>query len=1148
MLNFPAIKTKLDSQYNISPSQKTILEWNYNATAGVNSIQIDNVDLYTFDTEKSELKLNESSSVYNKYYESLFPATAPFSFIRPGEYAVHNNAYVGGIVKGFFGSTTSGVASYKYTEPKRNYFVSTHDNYKYWAFVRSGQSSTAVNKAISANYDRDIRVNKIVIKFETAHTIPTSYAVDLKVGGSWVEAYASTTPLTNGGLILYRGASAWSTTKHTSPSIDTNIVTATGIRLRVISVNTGYAPLEVIEISPRLEVDITSEVLNWSVDKTMFEEHEVLPIGYISSNSAEVAFDNTFNQFSYENTDAKYYGMLDKRVGIKIYAVIDSTDIIQFTGFIDSWNIEADRMATIDCYDMAKVLQQTQGSDMLVGPNTQIGKFARILFDSIGLNELQIDIGVESNNGTNVPETTSVKLFWMSQDQTFWEALQEFCISQQCVAFFDEYGRPVFKTRKKALDYATTEQVLTYESTGSVIPNIISVSQSARPRIGNLTVKYAQRGFDTQNDIESAYKAKTAVGQSAPMYQTTTFLDTLWQPEDGWTLGATPLVASIGLNDTEITVESPEIVKFVDKTGKQDFIMSSGLPSFSGYFFINGEIIYYGATRFWAVYNDGTPAGPIDIADRDQYQSKVMSNPNLVVLTHTGKLVNVKRGQFNTEKKAHSTNVSTAGTWTIEQFKIGESTSTTVGSGTPTFSIKNRTIKLSTSNATTGKAKLEAITKNEERRKHVQIARVNLKSNSYRRFETNLRFFRPDGADSKMGEIDSIAGIMFDHNADNNSGYYVELGLEGTTVGYKDLTATKEKIIENKSILIYKIKADGTREILGYGDAPKGVAKKYVGPTSTFPDSVSFDTAVNYDIQVARTKRLGSNWINLYVMGQLILQAEDKAPLSPTGVAGVFVRGDTTAEFNKFAAWDTNGTLALDQDNGSVADSALGFMTEVIVSGNMGIPTKASIGNTYDFFEFYPMMREIRIAEFDYTKYPATPIKISAGAASSSYGVAILYSTAFRAKIAVINESNYPVSLYSVFPGAASAPYPKLIGHVIKKYDSKEYKTTISTAKADDAKFELDSEWVQSEKEAIDIAEFIKKNSSIVKAGKTNDATILDMDIFMNPLLQLGDTVDVIYGPLGLNSSSHSFIISGISQSFENGLSTSVKLQEVSNV
>ena len=1148
MLNFPAIKTKLDTQHNISPSQKTILEWNYNATAGISSIQIDDVDLYKFDSETSALKLDETSTKYNKYHESLFPATAPFSFIRPGEHAVHNNQYVGGIVKAFFGSTVSGLSNYKYTEAKRNYFTSTHDNYKYWAFIRTGQNSTAVGKSISANYDRDIRTNKIVIKFETAHTVPTSYAVDLKVSGAWTQVYASTTALTNGGLILYRGATTWSTTKHTAPSINANIATATGIRLRVISVNTGYAPLEVIEISPRLEVDITSEVLNWSVSKTMFEDHEVLPIGYISSNSADVSFDNTFNQFSYENTDAKYYGMLDKRVGIKIYAVIDSVDIIQFTGFVDSWSVSADKEASINCYDMAKVLQQTAGSDMLIGPNTQIGKFARILFDSVGLNELQIDIGTETNNGTVVPESTSVKLFWMSKDETFWDVLQEFCISQQCVVFFDEYGRPVFKTRKKALDYATTEQVLTYEDTGTVLSNIVSLSQSARPRIGNLSVKYAQRGFDTQNDIQAAYKAKGLIRQESPMYQTTTFLDTLWQPEDGWTLGATPLVSSIGLNDTEITIESPEIVKYVDKTGKTEFAMNAGLPSFSGYFFINGEIIYYGATRFWAVYNDGTPAGNIDIADRDQYESKVMSNPNLVVLTHTGKLVNVKRGQFNTEKKAHTTDSSSAGTWAIEQFKIGETTSTSVGSGAPTFSIKNRTIKLATGNVTTGKTALDKITKNEERRKHIQIARVNLKSNSYRRFETNLRFFRPAGADSKTGEIDSIAGIMFDYNADNNSGYYVEIGLEETTVGYKNLSNNPEKVIENKSILIYKLKANGTREILGFADATKGIAKKYLGPTSTYPDSVSFSSETNYDIQIARTKRLGSNWINLYVMGQLILQAEDKSPLSATNVAGVFVRGDTTAEFNKFAAWDTNGTSALDQDNGSIADSALGFMTEVIMTGNMGTPTKASIGNTYDFFEFYPLMREIRVAEFDYTKFPATPIKISAGAAASSYGVAILYATAFRAKIAVINESNYPVSLYSVFPGSPSAPYPKLIGHVIKKYDSKEYKTTISTAKADEAKFDLDSEWVQSEKEAIDIAEFIKKNSSIVKSGKTNDATILDVDIFLNPLLQLGDTVDVIYGPLGLSSSSHSFIISGISQSFDNGLSTTVRLQEVANV
>ena len=1144
MLNFPAIKTKLNTEHNLVPSQKVWLEWNYNVTAGITNIQVDNVDLYTYDNENAELKINESSSVYNAYSESLFPATAPFSFIRPGEHAVHNGQYVGGIVKGVFGSP-SGISSYNHTSATRNYFCSKHDNYKYWAFLRKDQSSSTVNKSISAIYDRDIRVNKVVIKFETAHTVPTSYAVDLRVAGAWSEIYSSTTPLTTGGLILYRGASSWTTAKHTSPSIDSNIVTATGIRVRVNSVNVGYSPLEIIEVSPRLEVNISDDVLNWNVEKTLFEDHEVLPVGYISSNSASVSFDNTFNQFSYENSSAKYYGMLDKRIGVKIYSVIDNTDIPQFTGFVDSWDIKPDNDATIDCYDMAKVLQQTQGSDMLLGPDVPIGRFIRILFDSIGLNELSINTGSDIINSVSVPEKTSVKLFWMSKNDTFWDSLQEFCISHQCVVYFDEYGKPVFKTRKKALATAnTSDQVFTYEDTDQELSNIVSISQSAKPRIGNLIVKYSPRGFDTQNDIESAYQATTAIKQKAPIYKSTTFYDTLWQPDEGWILGAAPIVKTIGLTDTEITIESPEIVKFVDKdSGRTEFIMNSGLTSFSGYFFINGEIIYYGATRFWAVYNDGTPAGNIDIANKEEYMSKVMSNPNLNYLMHTGKLVNLKRGQFNTPVKQHLTDISSSGSWSIEQFKIGEQTSTAIGS--PTFSIKNRTIKLATGNKTTGKQTLAEIKKAEERRKHIQIARVQLSANNYRRFETNVRFTRPAGADLKSGEIDSIGGIVFDYNPDTNAGYYVEIGLEETTSSFKTLNNNEQSVIENKSILIYKINAAGERDIIGYADAPKGVAKKYINSTSIYPDSISFSSQTNYDIQIARTKRTGSNWINLYVMGQLILQAEDKSPLPLTNNAGVFVRGDSTAEFNKFAAWDTDGTDSLDQDGGFIADSSLGFMTQVIVNGSMSAPSKNTVQKKYDFFEFYPMMREIRVVEFDYTKYPATPVKIAAGAASSSYGAAILDQTSFRAKIAVINESNFPVELYSVFPGSPVAPYPKLIGNVIKKYDSREYKTTISKAKADDAKFEIDSEWIQTEQEAKDIAEFIRKQSSVVKSGKTNDAVILDLDVFTNPLIQLGDTVDVIYAPLGLNSASHSFIISGISQSFDNGISTRVRLQEV---
>jgi len=388
----------------------------------------------------------------------------------------------------------------------------------------------------------------------------------------------------------------------------------------------------------------------------------------------------------------------------------------------------------------------------------------------------------------------------------------------------------------------------------------------------------------------------------------------------------------------------------------------------------------------------------------------------------------------------------------------------------------------------------------------------------------------------KVGDVDSIGGVFFDFNESNKTGYFIELGLEDTTLSYK-------KADKNKSIMIYKIKSDGTMQILGSTDAPAGRAKRD-GAETIYKDSVSFVEKQNYDMQVVRIKSGGTNWIDLYIMGQLVLQVEDKTPLAPTTMAGCFVRGDSTAFFSKFAAWGANDESTL-QDGSFFADSIRGFMTEVIAAGSMGVPSKNSLENDYDYYEFYPHIREIRIAEFDYTQPPGSPIKIAAGASVSQYGATILESNSFRAKIAAVNETNEPLDISSSFPGTAAAGYPKLLGYTLKKFEPKEYKTTVSKSSGDDSKFEIDSEWIQAESQAKDIAEFIKANSAIVKSGKTNDPIILDVEIFTNPLLQLGDTVDVSYPDLGLSYSSHSFIITSISQSFSDGISTNIRLQEV---
>ena len=1125
MLNFPSVKTAIDQTHNIEPGQKVVLEWNYNTDAGIQELGIDDVPLYQYDEPTSELKLIETSSVYNKYYESIYPLTSVVSFVRPGEYAINNGGRVGGIVKAVF-NTASSLTTYDHKASIRNYFVSKDTSYKYWAHLRKGQSSNNVNKSIYLKYDRQVVSNKIVVKFETAQSIPTAFTVYIQKNNAWVPIYTGASALTNGGLALYYNGSSWGTVKHQSPSISSNVETITGVKVLVTSLNMGYTPLEIIEVSARLEADVTSDVVSWSINKTMFEEHDVLPIGYISSNSAEVTFDNTFNDFSYEKTSAKYYGMLNKRVGVRIYSIVEDTEIPQFTGFIDSWNISANDSASIDCYDMAKVLQQLPATDMVIGDDLQISKVIRIIFDSVGLNEITLDY-------TSSDDTT-VKIFWMSKEQTVWEAIQELLISHQGVLFTDEYGRFVFKSRSTALESQTTEQVLTYNQHGNILPNIVSISQETKPRIGNLVVKYTRRGYAQSSDMIETYNAASnKPGAQVASFRGGSFAHVIWSPSAAWTLAATPLVYPISATEeTSIFVSPPEFAQVVQQNNEVAIQQKTGLAKFSGYLYINGEIIYYGATRFKVSYRDGRPTEYIDVSSQEEFQSIYNSDPLVGTIINTGELRKIKRAQFFTEKKAHNPVSPANGAWSKKQFVTGQQTAKSLA--TPQFSLNHRALKLSTDNDA-GVTTLSNM-KVADRRKNIQIGLTTLKRSNYKRFECNMRIVQQESSE-KVGDKDSLGGIFFDYNTSTNAGYFIELGLESTSQTFKKGSNA------NKSLNIYKIAANGTVTTLAAIDNLTGRAKRD-NMSQIYEDEFSFNSVQDYDVQVLRVTRGSKKCLDVYIMGQLIVQVEDESPLPNTTNAGVFVRGDSTAYFTKFAAWGANQESTI-QDGSFFADSIRGFITEVVASGNLNVPSKISIESDYDYHEFYPYFREIRIEEFDYTTPPASPLKLGTGPAITLYGATILEANSFRAKIAVINETNASVDLASTFPGDPVAPYPKLLGYGLRKFEPKEYKTTISKAKADEAKFEIDSEWVQSYGQAKSIAEFIKANSVSVRNNKVNDIIKLNLEIFANPLIQLGDTVDIEYPDLGISSSTHSFVVTGITQEFNNGLSTSVYLQEV---
>ena len=85
---------------------------------------------------------------------------------------------------------------------------------------------------------------------------------------------------------------------------------------------------------------------------------------------------------------------------------------------------------------------------------------------------------------------------------------------------------------------------------------------------------------------------------------------------------------------------------------------------------------------------------------------------------------------------------------------------------------------------------------------------------------------------------------------------------------------------------------------------------------------------------------------------------------------------------------------------------------------------------------------------------------------------------------------------------------------------------------------QLDSNWIQSKDAANKLINIISKGIDIF----SKDVSI---QMFGNPLIQVGDVVQLSYNLGGLNSQK--YIVHSVSQSFDNGLSTSLLLNMISD-
>ncbi len=347
-------------------------------------------------------------------------------------------------------------------------------------------------------YDNDVMCNKIVIKTQNHVSVPYAFAVEVLLSTSsntWTTIYnvprdiskennlnaiaVSTDNFYSGELSIYlQPNGTWSKTINRLDDFDelisgapTQFKKIRGIRFRVISMINTYvreskkASLELLEISPRLEADVTDYVESFNLNSSIGDSTSFgLPVGSVVSGAGNVSLSNEDGQFLFASI-LSTSKMLNEDVKFNFYQKVYDPELTQTLNvplgvmFSSQWNIGQDYSVSIDIEDGMKYLRQLSAPDFMIAANARTSAIILMILDNVGITGLEFKKSSDSTINKN--EDTLIKSFFCKNEQTVAEVLEQIAIATQCSMFYDVSGKLNVLTKERLTENASIE-----ESTG----------------------------------------------------------------------------------------------------------------------------------------------------------------------------------------------------------------------------------------------------------------------------------------------------------------------------------------------------------------------------------------------------------------------------------------------------------------------------------------------------------------------------------------------------------------------------------------------------------------------------------------------------------------------------------------------------------
>lgn len=475
----------------------------------------------------------------------------------------------------------------------RVYYPGLSTNYKYWVAPIGNPVNVTITYKQQSNPvegNKHALANKILIRFEKNHYLPSTYSLTVTPEtGSPVTYGPFNTSTLNSEYIHYYNGSNWNTRSLSEPvsynapqSIKSiKIVTSTPPSDRVIGL---------IEFSARWIKDISSDIVSMDISKeSSANSEDILPVGFITANSLGinlVKYNQTKLQYVEYNRNISAFDPdvvyvtknAELRPHIKVYHSGATTvsgqydKVAQGIYYADNWSISEFGEVNLTALDNAKYLMETIAPNIIC-EDYPVTAILRQLLDSVGLTNYNFNIITEGTGDTSVP---TIRYWWTEDTVTVWECIQDLCRDIQMNAMFDDEGILQFYSRDYLYSKTTSAWDFYYEKTGSILPNIVSISKKEIASANQVKVLW-------QSPVTSNYTGGSTVLWQAP----TSFLSAGGLK---YTISETATVDDLNnLSNNGLQIETRTI---------DDYSQYQSVFNFNGYLMIDSEIFEFDALEY----------------------------------------------------------------------------------------------------------------------------------------------------------------------------------------------------------------------------------------------------------------------------------------------------------------------------------------------------------------------------------------------------------------------------------------------------------------------------------------------------------------------------------------------------------------------